>query len=126
MTIGTVPSFRGGMNLNEGQRRFDDLTLEELLGQIKTEVESLTGADGSLAKQGREAFAAAGDLAVTFTTAFASANYTVVFSFEDVSGGANDLVGQVKATTKLATGFTVTIAGTTPNGILHWRAVLDA
>lgn len=126
MTIGTVPSFKGGQNINEGHRRFDDLTLEEFLGQVKAEVESLTGADGSLAKQGREAFSAAGDLDVAFTTDFASANYTVVFSFEDVSSGANDLVGQIKASTKLVGGFTVTIAGTTPNGILHWRAVLDA
>ena len=50
----------------------------------------------------------------------------LVFGYEDVSGGANDVVVQTKATTKLAAGFTATVAGTTPNGILHWRAVLDA
>lgn len=126
MTIGTVPSFRGGQNLNEGQRRFDDLTLEEFLGQVKAEVESLTGVDGSLAKQGRATVSAAGDVVVAFTTAFASANYTLVFGYEDVAGGANDVVVQTKTGTKLAAGFTATVAGTTPDGILHWHAILDA
>lgn len=125
-TMGIIAGdhFKGQQNVDDGCRRGSDTTLRELLAQAKVDLLALETLNAKR-KTGREAFAAAGDLAVAFAVAFASAAYTVVWSFEDVSGGANDLVGQVKATTKLATGFTVTIAGTTPNGVLHWVAILD-
>lgn len=122
-TIATIESghFEGGKNLNAGQRRLEDATLEELLAAAKVDILALEGVDATT-KQGEEAVAAAGDVVITFAAAYADTDYQVTgLVWEDVSSGANDVVVRVKATTKLATGFTVELAGTTPNGKLHWR-----
>ncbi len=104
--------FDGNQNLNRGHRGNHDTdeTLAEILRKFRT---------------ARVAVSAAGDAAVAFSEDMGSVNYTVSLSWEDVSSGANDVVVRVKATTIAVGGFTATIAGTTPNGILHVTAIED-
>lgn len=123
-TMGTINAghFDGGRNLNSGQRHQGEDILEELLAAAKVDILALEGVD-AVAKQGEEAVSGAGDVAVTFAAAYADADYQVTgLVFEDDGGsGANDVVMRVKSGTKLATGFTVELAGTTPSGAMHWR-----
>jgi hypothetical protein len=76
-----------------------------------------------LVKHGRAVAAGAGDLAVTFGTAFGNTNYTITgIVFEDTAGGVALQTGYVKNATKAVGGFTIVASGA---GTFHWSAVHD-
>jgi len=118
MTISTIPSFDGGQNLNPGNRNKSDATLEELLDQIKTDVEAIEDSE----QHGRETAGGAGDVTITLPTAYADTNYTIQVSGEDTGSGNPAPYVKNDASDKTASQFVVTVAAA---GVVNWNTKHD-